>query len=106
MNNSGYEEVRDAVAESLNKRFDTNFIRENIIMTAGAAGGLNCVLRTLLNYRDEVICFAPFFGEYRSYISNFGGDTAVVPASTTSRFNWKVSVSAGTTAVSPPKFEI
>lgn len=82
MNNSGYEEVRDAVAESLNKRFDTNFIRENIIMTAGAAGGLNCVLRTLLNYRDEVICFAPFFGEYRSYISNFGGDTVVVPADT------------------------
>lgn len=82
MNNSGYEEVRDAVAESLNKRFDTDFARESIIMTAGAAGALNCILRVLLNYKDEVICFAPFFGEYRSYISNFGGETVVVPADT------------------------
>lgn len=82
MNNSGYEEVRDAVAESLNKRFGTDFIRESIIMTAGAAGALNCILRVLLNYKDEVICFAPFFGEYRSYISNFGGETVVVPADT------------------------
>ena len=82
MNNSGYEEVRDAVAESLNKRFGTDFVRESIIMTAGAAGALNCILRTLLNYKDEVICFAPFFGEYRSYISNFGGETVVVPANT------------------------
>lgn len=82
MNNSGYEEVRDAVAESLNKRFDTDFSRESIIMTAGAAGALNCILRVLLNYKDEVICFAPFFGEYRSYISNFGGETVVVPADT------------------------
>lgn len=82
MNNSGYEEVRDDVAESLNKRFGTDFVRDNIIMTAGAAGALNCILRTLLNYKDEVICFAPFFGEYRSYISNFGGETVVVPADT------------------------
>lgn len=82
MNNSGYEQVRDTVAESLNRRFDSTFDRNDIIMTAGAAGGLNCVLRTLLNYKDEVICFAPFFGEYRSYISNFGGETVVVPADT------------------------
>lgn len=82
MNNSGYEEVRDDVAVSLNKRFGTDFVRDNIIMTAGAAGALNCILRTLLNYKDEVICFAPFFGEYRSYISNFGGETVVVPPDT------------------------
>lgn len=82
MNNSGYEQVRDTVADSLNRRFEANFDRNDIIMTAGAAGGLNCILRTLLNYKDEVICFAPFFGEYRSYISNFGGETVVVPADT------------------------
>lgn len=82
MNNSGYEEVRDAVAESLNKRFGTDFVRENIIMTVGAAGGLNCVMRSLLNPGDEVICFAPFFSEYRSYVTNFGGTTVVIPADT------------------------
>ena len=82
MNNSGYEEVRDAVAASLNRRFATDFVRDNIIMTVGAAGGLNCILRALLDPGDEVICFAPFFGEYRSYVSNFAGTLVMIPADT------------------------
>ena len=36
--NSGYEEVRQAVADSLNERFGTAFAGKNIIMTVGAAG--------------------------------------------------------------------
>lgn len=71
--NAGYEEVRDAVAKSLNKRFDTAFTSENIVMTVGAAGGLNVILKTIVNPGDEVIVFAPYFGEYRSYVSNFDG---------------------------------
>ncbi|MEG0590037.1 MAG: pyridoxal phosphate-dependent aminotransferase, partial [Lachnospiraceae bacterium] len=31
------------------------------------------ILKTLLNPGDEVIVFAPYFGEYRSYVSNFDG---------------------------------
>ena len=42
-------------------------------MTVGAAGGLNVILKALLNPGDEVITFAPYFGEYRSYVSNFDG---------------------------------
>ena len=61
MSNAGYEEVRAAVANSLNERFGTDFEWEGILMTVGAAGGLNVVLRTLLDPGDEVICFAPFF---------------------------------------------
>lgn len=80
MKNAGYEEVRKAVADSLNHRFDMNYAEDNIIMTVGAAGGLNCVFSTFLNQDDEVICFAPFFGEYRSYVSNFYGKLVVVPA--------------------------
>lgn len=64
MNNAGFEEVRQAVADNLNARFDTDFTLEDILMTVGAAGGLNVVCRTMLNPGDEVICFAPFFGEY------------------------------------------
>lgn len=80
MNNSGYEEVRQAIAESLNKRFDTAFDQSNILMTVGAAGGLNVALKTLLDPGDEVMAFAPYFGEYRNYVANFDGVMVDVPA--------------------------
>lgn len=83
MSNSGYEDVRQAVAESLNKRFDTAFEKENIIMTVGAAGGLNVILKTLLNPQDEVVVIAPYFGEYNSYVANFDGVVVVVSPNTT-----------------------
>lgn len=82
MNNAGYEDVREAVADSLNRRFGTTFSGDGILMTVGAAGGLNTALRTLVDPGDEVICFAPFFGEYTNYIKNFGGVPVVVPADT------------------------
>ncbi|MFW5668265.1 MAG: pyridoxal phosphate-dependent aminotransferase [Acetivibrio ethanolgignens] len=82
MNNSGYEDVRAAVAQSLNKRFDTTFSKKNILMTVGAAGGLNVILKTLLNPGDEVIVFAPYFGEYNNYVSNFDGKIVVISPNT------------------------
>ena len=72
MNNSGYEEVREKIALSLNKRFGTDFSFNNIIMTVGAAGGLNVAFKTILNPDDEVLTFSPYFGEYRHYADNFG----------------------------------
>ncbi len=71
--NSGYADVRETVADSLNKRFGTKFEGKNIVMSVGAAGGLNVILKTLLNPGDEVIAFAPYFGEYRSYTNNYDG---------------------------------
>ena len=79
MSNAGYEQVRAAVAHSLNDRFGTDFEWEGILMTVGAAGGLNVVLRTLLDPGDEVICFAPFFGEYTNYVRNYHGELIVIP---------------------------
>ena len=79
MSNAGYEEVRAAVAHSLNERFGTDFEWEGILMTVGAAGGLNVILRTLLDPGDEVICFAPFFGEYTNYVRNYHGELIVIP---------------------------
>lgn len=78
MNNSGYEDVRAAVADSLNRRFETRFTADNIVMTVGAAGGLNVIFKTLLNPGDEVITFAPYFGEYRNYVSNYQGELLVI----------------------------
>lgn len=82
MSNAGYEDVRQAIAESINKKFDTAFSAKNIIMTVGAAGGLNVILKTLLNLGDEVIAIAPYFGEYNSYVSNFDGKLVVVSPNT------------------------
>ncbi len=82
MKNAGYDDVRQAVADSLNKKNGTSYVKENIIMTCGAAGAMNCVFRSVLDTDDEVIAFAPFFGEYNSYANNFGGKLIVVPADT------------------------
>jgi aspartate aminotransferase len=79
MNNSGYEDVRTAIANSINQKHGTSFHHNNIVMTVGAAGGLNVILKTLLNPGDEVVTFAPFFGEYRNYVNNFDGNLVVVP---------------------------
>ncbi len=78
MSNSGYEDVRDAVAENLNSRFGTEFTGENIVMTVGAAGGINIVFKAVLDPGDEVIVFAPFFGEYRNYAANFDASVVAV----------------------------
>ncbi len=78
MDNSGYEDVREAVAQNLNKRFGTAFDYHNVIMTVGAAGGLNIIFKTILDPEDEVVVFAPFFGEYKSYVANFDARIVIV----------------------------
>ena len=79
MSNAGYEDVRAAIAESLNKKHGTSFNENNILMTVGAAGGLNVILKTILDPGDEVITFSPYFGEYRNYVANYGGILVEVP---------------------------
>jgi len=73
MDNTGYPEVRQSIAEHLNGRFGTDFYAGNIVMTAGAAGAMNTILKTLLDPEDEVLVFAPYFSEYRSYCKNWQG---------------------------------
>lgn len=82
MSNAGYEDVREGLAQSLNRRFDTHFHRDNILMTVGAASGLNVILKTVLNPGDEVITFAPYFVEYGSYVRNYDGNLVVVEPNT------------------------
>jgi len=82
--NAGFSDVREAVADNLNKRFATHFKQDNITMCVGAAGGLNVVLKTLLDPSDEVIVFAPFFGEYRNYVDNYDGVLVPVQPDTAS----------------------
>lgn len=68
-NNSGYEDVREALAGYINRTHGTDFTLKNFIMTTGAAAALNIIFRCILNPGDEVIAFAPYFGEYKNYVS-------------------------------------
>ena len=78
MDNTGYPEVRKAVADSLNRRFKTRFDAGNIIMTVGAAGAINVILKVLFDPGDELMVFAPYFTEYRNYCGNWRGVLSVV----------------------------
>ncbi len=84
MSNAGHEEVRGIIADSLNKKYGTKYGAGNIIMTVGAAGGLNVALKAILNPGDEVIAFAPYFGEYNNYVSNFDGKMVIITPDTKS----------------------
>ena len=85
MPNPGYPFVRDAVAAQLSIEQGITLSRDEMLMTCGAAGGLNVVLKALLDPEDEVIILAPFFVEYKFYVDNHGGVSKVVP--TDSEFN-------------------
>lgn len=82
MNNAGFEDVRQTIAESLNRRFGTSFSAKNLIMTVGAASGLNVILKTVLNPGEEVIVFAPYFLEYGAYVKNYDGKLVEVAPDT------------------------
>lgn len=82
MNNAGYPEVREKIAQSLQKESNVQLSADNVVMTVGAAGGLNVVLKSILNPGEEVLVFAPYFMEYNFYVDNHGGKTVPVPPDT------------------------
>jgi aspartate aminotransferase len=73
MPNAGYSETREAIAEYLSEEHGKEFFCEHVIMTCGASGGLNVVLKTLLDPGDEVIIPIPYFVEYYFYVDNHNG---------------------------------
>ena len=77
--NSGYADVRETVANHLNRLHGTAFKADNILMTVGAAGGLNIAIKVLADPGDEILAFAPYFAEYRNYARNHGTTIRAVP---------------------------
>ena len=73
MPNGGYPWVREALAGRMSKEQGVQLTRDEILMTCGAAGALNVVMKSLLDPGDEVIILAPFFVEYHFYVDNHGG---------------------------------
>ena len=79
MPNAGYPDVCQAIAGYLSREQEVPVTGRQIIMTCGAAGALNVVLKTLLDPGDEVLCPAPYFVEYGFYADNHGGILKSVP---------------------------
>ena len=74
MPNNGYSETRNAIAQYLKEESDLPFNEKHIVMTVGAAGGLNVILKAILDEGDEVIVPNPYFMEFKFYIENAGGE--------------------------------
>lgn len=77
MPNAGYPEVRETIAARASKTYEVPLQADDIIMTCGAGGGLNVVLKAILNPGDEVLAIAPYFVEYGFYAENHGGSLVV-----------------------------
>jgi aspartate aminotransferase len=97
MENAGYTDSRTAVAAQLTLENGVKFNWNEVIMTAGATGALNCALKTLLNPREEVIVLTPCNFEYRAYIENHGG---VCKAVSTDR-SFQPDIAAMEAAITP-----
>ena len=85
MPNAGFYEVREAMAKKASADHNCTVPASNIVMSAGAAGGLNVVFKSVLNPGDEVVVPKPYFMEYRSYVGNHGG--TLVEAASLSDFD-------------------
>jgi aspartate aminotransferase len=73
MPQAGYQETRQAIAQKINKTSGLRMDADHVIMSCGAGGALNVILKALLDPGDEVIVLKPLFLEYSFYIENFGG---------------------------------
>jgi aspartate aminotransferase len=78
MPNAGFPEVRQKIAEKMSAATRLPYTENHILMTVGAAGALNTVLKAILDPGDEVILLAPYFAEYRFYVANHSGKAVTV----------------------------
>ncbi len=97
MPNIGYPHVRKAVADFLSKDHGVALTADEVIMTCGAAGALNVIFKTILDPGDEVLCPAPYFVEYNSYVDNHGGLLKTVQ----SKPDFTLDIDAMAAAISP-----
>ncbi|MBQ5491839.1 MAG: pyridoxal phosphate-dependent aminotransferase [Treponema sp.] len=79
MPNAGYPEAREAMAQKTALEQGIAVSADCVVMSAGAAGALNCVFKAILSEGDTVVVPAPFFAEYRHYVHNFCGTLIEVP---------------------------
>jgi aspartate aminotransferase len=79
MANAGYADVRTALAAYASDLYEVPLSADDIVMSCGAGGGLNTVLKAITNPGDQVIAISPYFVEYGFYAENHGGSLVVAP---------------------------
>ena len=97
MPNAGFPEVRASVAEALAEESGVPITGDEILMTVGAAGAINTILRSILDESDEVVLIAPFFAEYTFYIAHQTGVSKVA----TCDENWLPDIESLEAAIGP-----
>lgn len=85
MPNGGYPFVREALAARISKEQNVTVSNGDLLMTCGAAGGMNIGLKAILNPGEEIIVLAPYFVDYCHYIENHAGVPKII--NTDSEFN-------------------
>lgn len=75
---NGDKFVRESIAMYLNNKYDANCDSDLLYMTVGAAASLTISLNAILNSKEEVIVFAPFFPEYKVFIEKALGSVKIV----------------------------
>jgi aspartate aminotransferase len=98
MPNPGFPEVRAALAAHLCREQGASVKPEDLLMTCGAAGGLNVFFRAVLAPGDEVVCPAPYFVDYGFYAGNHGGTLVPVP---TTPDTFELDIAALEAAITP-----
>ena len=84
----GHNGCRKAIADNLNKRFNTEYSLNDLFMTCGAAASLNIVFKALTaKSDDEIIVLAPYFPEYKVFIEGQGAKMKLVPARNDMKLN-------------------
>lgn len=78
----GNPAVRETIAQSINRRFNTKFTGKNLFLTAGAAAAITISFKALAEPQNEFIAFAPFFPEYKCFVESVGAKLVVVPPKT------------------------
>ncbi len=97
MSNSGFENVRSSIAHKVEKDHKIKLDGNSIVMTCGAAGGMNIILKTILDPGDEIIAIKPYFAEYGFYVSNHQGVLVLVD----SNDDFSINVDAIEKAITP-----
>ena len=88
MPNAGLPSTRSAMSAYFCREFCISLAHEQVVVTCGAAGGLNIIFKALLDPGDEVLCPAPYFVEYGFYADNHGGVLKTAPTTRTSILTW------------------
>lgn len=98
MPNPGYADVRDTVARKISEEQRIGIPGSNVVLSCGAAGGINALFRSILSPGDEVMCPAPYFVEYGFYAGNFGAKLVPVPAKD---FTFEIDIDAMIAKITP-----